>query len=215
MTINKFKVFTWDRILLYILPPVLLVVALVAALIHGTTPAVGLIILGIVILVWSAMSSVEFYLRNKFAEEIQAYTPDGTGIIPGYVTTPDINQLVKDIGDAELEVINFWSGKLIKPISTFIDYINGGFISFTKTPIDLTDHSPTGPLVISTGLSRWAAGVTYGNSCCIQYSGELSGWSQSLKCIRHEAGHKCLSAVGMGLTSDEQHVIMKQYGFQY
>lgn len=215
MTINKFKVFTWDRVLLYILPPVLLVIALVAALVHGTTPTVGLIILGAVILVWSAMSSVEFYLRNGFAKEIQAYTPDGTGIIPGYVTTPDINQLVKDIGDAELEVINFWSGKLIKPISTFIDYINGGFISFTKTPIDLTQHPPTGPLVVSPGLSRWAAGITTGNSCCVQYSGNLSDWSQTVKCIKHEAAHKCLNAAGQGWDSDSQHAIMKQYEFQY
>src|SRR5260221_14436536 len=77
--VNKFKVFTWDRILLYLLPPSLLLVALVAAIVHGTTPLIGYVILSVVTVAWFAMSSVLFTDRYRFSKQIKGYTQMGTG----------------------------------------------------------------------------------------------------------------------------------------
>jgi hypothetical protein len=211
MTINKFKVFTWDRILLYILPPVLLAVALLMALVNGTTPLVGYILLTITIAAWSFMSFMLFDSRYDFAKQIATYTTDGTGLVPSYFTITD--QQLADINAAQTEVVNFWCSKLLKSPSTFIDYMNGGMLTFTKNKIDMTQHAPTGPLAYAP-VSKWAIGATQGNWSTVTYSGNEADWETTLKAIKHEFGHVCLNAAGYEPLMD-QHPIMKQYEFPY
>lgn len=219
MDIKKFKVFTIDRFLIYggvnLFGLGLIITALIRNYVVTSTgiPVPGLIAMTGMLACFVIPTVILFKMRQRFANTIKAYTQDGTGIVPDYIVEPNLPTLVRDVEMAELEVVNFWAGKLNKGIFTFLDYLNGGMLGFTKNRIDLLQHPPTGPMIVDQGFKRWAVGKTSGNWSCVQYSGELSDWPRAVSCIKHETAHKCLTAAGINDT--RHHELMRENGFKY
>ncbi len=219
MSIKKFEVFGLKRILIYGGVNLFVIGGSILALIRNyITTSTGIPVGGLITMFCASMfvlipTIILYRARKAFNARIKAYTPDGTAIIPDYVTQPPLSTMTADIGYVEVEIINFWAGKLQKSIFIFLDYLNGGTMGFTKDLIDLETHRPTGPLLVEPGFHRWAVGETSGNWSCVQYSGNLAEWPQALNRIRHETGHKCLSAANV--PDEQHHDYMKRHGFQY
>jgi hypothetical protein len=180
-------------------------------------PFGGLVAMGLAIGVTVFGTFMRFLDRKRFKDTILGYTDNGTGVIcKGYVGKMNAPQTLEgfilDIYNSEVEVMNFWAGKLPIGILTLINYFDGGMLGFTKTHIDLLLHSPTGPLLVPPGFIRWAVGDTSGNWSCAEFP-DGGDWQTVLRIIKHENGHKCLNAANVD--PNTHHQVMNTQGFKY
>lgn len=198
---RKFRVFTWDRVLIYG-GLSLLTVALVAKALHyGLTHdgirleagiAMGLAVVGIV-----GLSSYLFAIRYSFKRAISFYTFQGVGVIfwdrPPH---PQPERAMVDLQRVLEDEIARWSGWKSAPGAEqkIRAYMAEGFLTFRGKPISWN------------GIENFALGLQSGNNMEVTWRADDS-WPAALSIVRHEAGHVCLTALGVE-GEEAQHRLM-------
>lgn len=202
MTINKFKVFTWDRILIYLgLCGALPLLACLQAVHfnHGHIPLGG----------WLAMSGalagfifgdvMFFKAREDFKKQITGYSDSGVGVLmPSWINNaPSFDQIVKDLDTKTAFVVSFWQTYYPNSSVTMQNYINGSLLGFSATPIDMTVHPADTQLIIPSGFQRWAVGATEGSSMCSMWKVGEDWTKDVLPRVVHELSHVALNSIAV------------------
>jgi hypothetical protein len=223
MTIKRFTVFTWDRILCYLGGPVACVIAGFFSVRynyfvrHSGMPAAPWIALTGAFLAFTCIAYEYFAMRVEFKQTITSYTVQGVGIIYNEIksrlVTEGINTEAFEITVSDLigQTVKFWQDKYPAEAQQIADYPNGGFAFFI--PYKMETHH-TNPLTGQT-IKLFAVGLTLGKSMTCSWLPEHS-YTQVLNEIRHEAGHMCLNGAGFDpYDGDLQHKIMADAGFDF
>lgn len=226
MTINKFKVFTWDRIAVYLGICFAFPLACFAQAIrynyfqrHSGLP-VG---------AWAAMIGALlgfslgvfrlFWDRYVFKKTIWGYTSDGIGIIkPTYTINnePSFDDITKQIEAASAYDLNFWEKFYNNYGVQMEDVLNGAFIGFTGQKIELAAPVPLSSMVTNTKFSKFAVGITDWNDCLIMWQPNENFTANVIPRIKHELSHVMLNAANASpQDGNAQHAIMAKEGFPY
>jgi hypothetical protein len=221
MNIREFKVFTWDRILIYLgicfaFPLTVFTQAIRYNYFehHNGLPvgawaamigALGGFSLGVFMLFWD---------RYQFKKGIEGYTTDGLMVMkPTYTNDlPVFEQMATDLEAATKEVVDFWEIRYPKWGNNMLDNINGACLGFTSQVIDLLAHPDFPTTNLPSTFKRFAVGITQLDSMLVMAQ-PTEAWSAVLPRIKHELGHIVLSAAYV--PPDDQHPIMAKEGFPY
>lgn len=203
-----YKVFTRDRVLIYILPLVIFTALVGKAIAHGpkqfTVPAI--LVFSLTWFAWAAIASFVFVLRWRFKKSISFVTKQGTSVILGKRSDAE-TWCVLPIENKLQEVINFWVYHKLHDDSSLLDKrFSAAFIIFTDKPI-VQHGNPMYGIV-----TRKVKGLTFGNHMGIYWPPEAI-FPEILALVRHEAGHVVVNMLHPKLTQDEQHRLMDQVGF--
>jgi|ERR1700690_680136 len=206
MSINKFKVFTWDRILIYLglcgaLP---LLAALQAVRFNyfthnGHIPLPGWLAMIGALLGFALGDVMLFRARKAFADQITGYSDSGVGVLmPTWIVNPPaFEQVVKDIDTASAFVVNFWQKYYPNTSEAMENYINGSILGFVQTPIDLTVHAPGSQLILPSGFQRWAVGATSGSWMAVMWKPGEDWTTVVLPRVYHELSHVAMNGAGL------------------
>lgn len=221
MQINKFKIFTIDRILIYLGLCFAFPLACCAQAIRynyfehsSKIPLPG----------WLAMAGAMFgftlgvfrlfWDRYVFKKQITGYTTDGIAVfMPTYKNAlPAFDDMCTQLEAATKEVVDFWEVRYPNAGPAMENLINGSMLGFTSQTINLLAH-PTFPTVnLPSTFKQFAVAITSGNSMLVMAQ-PAETIDVVIRRVKHELGHVCLTSANV--PQDQQHPVMAQYGFPY
>jgi hypothetical protein len=214
MAINKFRVFTWDRILIYLgacglFPLLACLQAFRFNYLEHTQgiPLPGWLAMIGALLGFALGDTMLFKTRNDFKKQITGYSDTGVGVLmPSWPTAlPAFETVVKDIDAATAEIVSFWQRIYPNTSDKMEAYVNGSILGFTSQVIDLTVHAPGAQLIIPNGFKRWAVGATSGQYMAVMWLiGET--WPTVLNRVKHELSHVTMNSISI-LDADQDNIM--------
>ena len=223
MTVNKMKLFTlgdaWPWLLVTLLPTALIGQAIRYSYFQTNNHIgwIGWTVFSLVLTAFYGITIWRYILRSRFLKSIIGYTQDGVGVtlacgvetlaILAFPNAPYgtvDNSLLTFINTTMENVLSFWNAWAVKnniPQQT-VGIFNGCFLSIENEPIQ------------TIGIEGKLAGLEIGGQISVVWnSNSLTNLTNILS---HETGHHCLDALGYRkLSSDQQHQMFKQAGFNY
>lgn len=221
MTINKFKVFTYDRILIYLGACFTFPLACFAQAVrynyfshHNGLPIGAWIAMAGALACFALGDYRLFWDRYVFKKQITGYTTDGIAVfMPTYKNAlPAFPDMCTQLEAATKEVVDFWEIRYPNSGNAMQDLVNGSMLGFTSQVINLLAHPTFPTVVLPTGFKQFAVGITDGNSMLVMAQ-PTETIDLVLPRFKHEMGHVCLNAANV--PQDQQHPIMAQQGFPY
>lgn len=205
---RQFRVFTWDRVLIYgglcALFTGLILWALASK--HFALPPQGYIVYGVVLSTVYAIVWVYFRTRVLFKRSIAGYTSQGTAVRPGSLTPRLPLGWQRQIDDTIESAIQFWACRNSTKAKQIRAAFVGSYVNFEPNKLEFKDLQ---------GFTRFAVGLQCDKYLIITWSTDMP-WRTALNIIRHEAGHLAMSAAAIpaGDLGDNHHTIManEQYG---
>ena len=190
-----FKVFTWDRVLIYGGMFTACVLASIKAFtFNATLPLVASALLIAVPAVFGALGAYLFFLRWQWAKSISFYTAEGVAVRKG-----DRKNKVEDIRAAVTRTMNFWIKRYPEEAKGIRAEFDGAVLNFVDTEfIEYQTLTPIGWTTLK------AVGLTDGKVVTIRWR-TSEDWSRVEALIEHEFSHIALN--GAGFVGD-QHVEM-------
>lgn len=192
-----FKVFTWDRILIYggILLATLLLSSYMIFILPS--PIHSKIVIGTLFLSVSLIIFRYFYTRYKFKKSIVYTTALGINIRQ-YKSNSSMAPGLSKIVDDTNRCFNWWANRYPATAKKFRKYINGFIVTVYHDE----------ELVIN-GKDKNARGILQGTSI-IALKTKDTDWDNVANIIGHELSHAFLFVLGDGFkTNEEQHKTMK------
>lgn len=223
MTINKMKLFSFKDMWPWLLGLLIVTGAIGQAIrynyfqTHDKIGWPGWVAFAVILVAYYGITTWRYILRYQFMEKIIGYTQDGTGVTlaPGILDQardafPKVpyallgNALLTFINQTQESVLSFWNDWASKNNCSqlTISIFNGNWLAIENKPF------------VVVGVMGKLAGLE--NLGIIAVMWQNFNLTALGNIISHETGHLCLDCLGFEkLSSDQQHQIFTQAGFNY
>lgn len=217
--IKKFKIFTWDRLLIYGGICALFLVLFGAAVNHNYIqtdhgiPVPGWIALVTATLGALTCSGMVFKSRWDFSKQITGYSDSGVVIMASNLPATSYAQVEAWTEAVIKDDVAFFSNTFPNPTDVaakMVDAFNGEYLTFSLKPIPMDAKTSAA----NGTLAQFAVGMTTDGTVCVWWDVANEDFvTKVVPRLRHEFGHVCLNAAGVPASG--QHLYMAKVGFPY